>query len=75
MHLAYRIEGMIARGKDDHEGDVTIAKKKYESLQDALAAIGGWVDRDEFLNVVCFSIYNDVTGISWTVVPHFPDIR
>jgi hypothetical protein len=73
--MAFHIEGMIARGKYDHEGNDAICDKKYESLQDAFAAIGGWVDRDEFLNVVCFSIYDDATGLAWTVVPHFPDIR
>jgi hypothetical protein len=47
--MAYHIEGMIAREKYDHEGNDAIRHKKYESLQDAFAAIGGWVDRDEFL--------------------------
>lgn len=72
--MAYYIEGMIARGKPDHKGEDGIRHQRYESLQDAFAAIGGWVDRDQFLNVVCFSIYDDTSGLAWTVVPHNPDI-
>ena len=71
--MGFHIEGIVSRGESDHEAEEGVTSQSYESLQDALAAIGGWLDRDQFLNVVCFYIYGD-SGLAWTVVPHFPNL-
>ena len=72
--MAFHIEGIVSRGEHDHQGEGGV-RKEFDSLQEAMGAIGGWIDRCEFLNVVCFYIYDSDYGLVWTVVPQFPDIR
>ena len=50
--MSFHIEGIVSRGKHDDQAETGV-NKKFDSLQEAMGAIGGWIDRCEFLNVVC----------------------
>ena len=73
--MSFHITGMVSRKEwpVDCEAEAAVSSIAYESLQEALAAIGGWVDRGEHENIVCFYVYHE-NVLAWSVSPLMPDL-
>jgi hypothetical protein len=73
--VSFHVEGIVSRREwpADCDAEPSFASTRYASLQEALAAIGRWVDDGKYTNVVCFNVYED-KALAWSVSPLMPSL-